>query len=142
MLQKIYSKMYLVSCTNSHHDVTDLVNQEMVENTKTWISWKRIITFLVNEKLLNLCHRWHILRSYRFGAELTFKKVSLELKNLKTNKNTSAPYAYTSLRDIFYVCDQLCQKANVSLMEWIEWDSTALEKKLTLFQKYENQSKL
>ena len=26
---------YSVSCTNTHHDVTDLVNHEMVKNTKT-----------------------------------------------------------------------------------------------------------
>ena len=36
MVQKIYSKMYLVSCTDTHHDVTDSVNYGMVENTKTW----------------------------------------------------------------------------------------------------------
>ena len=33
--QKIYSKMYLVSCTNTHRDVTDSVNYGMVKNTKT-----------------------------------------------------------------------------------------------------------
>ena len=26
VVQKIYSKMHLVSCTNTHHDITDLVN--------------------------------------------------------------------------------------------------------------------
>ena len=30
-----YSKIHLVSCTNTHHDVTDLVNHGMVKNTKT-----------------------------------------------------------------------------------------------------------
>ena len=25
-------------CTNTHHDVTDLVNHGIVKNTKTWIS--------------------------------------------------------------------------------------------------------
>ena len=29
------SKMYLVSCADTHHDVTDLVNLELNENTKT-----------------------------------------------------------------------------------------------------------
>ena len=28
-------EMHLVSCTNTHRDVTDLVNHEMVKNTKT-----------------------------------------------------------------------------------------------------------
>ena len=26
--------MYPVSCTNTHHDVTDLLNHEIVKNTK------------------------------------------------------------------------------------------------------------
>ena len=29
------SKMHLISCTNTHCDVTDLVNNGMVKNTKT-----------------------------------------------------------------------------------------------------------
>ena len=65
--------MHLVSCTNTHHDVTDLVNHGMVKNTKTWISWERNIIFLWSKKILNLGFRWHILRSYRFLAEVTFK---------------------------------------------------------------------
>ena len=40
---------------------------------KTWITWKRNITFLQNNKILNLCLRWHILRSYHFVTEATFK---------------------------------------------------------------------
>ena len=70
---KIYSKMHLVSCTNTHHDVTNLVNHGMIKNTKTWISWERNIIFLRYKKLLNLRFRWHILRSYRFVAEVTFR---------------------------------------------------------------------
>ena len=72
VVQKIYSEMHLVSCTNTHHDVADLVNHK-VKNTKTWISWERNITFLRN-KILNLCLGWQILRSYRF---VIFKKLSL-----------------------------------------------------------------
>ena len=73
MVQKIYSKVYPVLCTNTHHDVTYLVNQWMVINTKTWISREGNITFLWNKKILNLCIRWHIWSSYRFVAEVTFK---------------------------------------------------------------------
>ena len=73
VVQKLYSKMHLISCTNTHHDVTDLVNHGMVKNTKTWISWERNIIFLQNKKILNLCFGWHILRSYHFVAEVTFK---------------------------------------------------------------------
>ena len=75
MVQKIYSKMHLVSCTNTHRDVTDLVNHGMVKNTKTWISWERNIIFLRNLNILNLCFRWHILSSYRFVGEVTFKEL-------------------------------------------------------------------
>ena len=39
-------KMHPISCTNTYHDVTDLVNHEMTGNTKTWISRERTITFL------------------------------------------------------------------------------------------------
>ena len=64
--------MPVVWCTNTHRNVTDLVNHGMVKNTYTWISWERNIIFLRNKKSLNLCFRWHILRSYRFLAEVTF----------------------------------------------------------------------
>ena len=36
VIQKIYSKMHPVSCTNTHHDVTDLVNHGLVNKAKTW----------------------------------------------------------------------------------------------------------
>ena len=72
-IQKIYSEMYLVLCTDTHRDITDLVNHGMVKNTKTWISWEWNITFPRNKKILNLHLKWHILRSYHFEAEVTFK---------------------------------------------------------------------
>ena len=72
MAQKIFSKMHPVLCTYTHHDVIDLVNHGMLKKTKTWMSWKRNIIFLRNKKILNMCLRWHILRSYRFLAEVTF----------------------------------------------------------------------
>ena len=70
------------SCTNTHHDVTDLVNHGMV---KTWISFEQNIIFLRSKKILNLCLRWYILRSYRFVVVVTFKppqniyKVNIQL---------------------------------------------------------------
>ena len=48
----------------------------MVRNTKTWISWEQNIIFLQNKNILNLCFRWHTLRSYQFVAEVTFKVAS------------------------------------------------------------------
>ena len=53
--------------------VTDLVNHGMVKSTKTGISSEWNIIFLQKKKILNLCFRWHILRSYHFVAEVTFK---------------------------------------------------------------------
>ena len=68
----IHSKMHPVSWTNTH-DVTDFVNNGMVKNTKTWISWERNRTFRKNKTILNLCLIWHIFRSYRSVAEVNFK---------------------------------------------------------------------
>ena len=82
---KRYSEMHLVSCTNTHRDVTDLVNHGMVKNTKIWISWERNIIFLRNKKILNLCFRWHILINYGFVAEVTFKSKN---QNIDLNFNT------------------------------------------------------
>ena len=44
-------------CTNTHHDVRDLLNRGIVKNTKTWISWEQKITFLRNKQILKLCLR-------------------------------------------------------------------------------------
>ena len=35
VVQNVYLKMQPLSCINTHHDVIDLVNYGMVENTKT-----------------------------------------------------------------------------------------------------------
>ena len=72
MVQNLYSKMHLASCTNTHHDVTNLINHEMVKNSNTWISEERNITFLQNKEILNLWRRWHIWRSYHFVVEIAF----------------------------------------------------------------------
>ena len=42
--------MHPVSCADTHHDVTDLINHGMVKYTKTWIPWGRNIIFLQNKK--------------------------------------------------------------------------------------------
>ena len=72
VVQKTYSKMYLVSYTNAHRDVTDSVKHGMTKNAKTWISWEWNVILLRNKEFLNLCLRCHILRSYHFLAEVTF----------------------------------------------------------------------
>ena len=52
--------MHPVLCTNTHHDVTDLVNHGMVKNAKTRITSEQKTTFLRNKKILNLCLKWSI----------------------------------------------------------------------------------
>ena len=72
LVQKICWKIHPVSFTNTHHEFTDLLNHGIVKNTKTWIFWEQNIAFLWNEKILHLCLRWHILRSYCFVVGETF----------------------------------------------------------------------
>ena len=69
----IYLKMHPVSCSNTHHEVTHMVNHGKVENTKTWTSWEGNITFLPNKKIVNVCLRLHILRTYYFLVYASFK---------------------------------------------------------------------
>ena len=42
--------MHPVSCANTH-DVTDLLNHGMDENTKTWISWEQKFFYKVKKFL-------------------------------------------------------------------------------------------
>ena len=62
LVEQIYSKMHHVSCTNAYHEVTVLVDHEMIKNTKSWTYRERNITFLRNKIILNVCLIWHILR--------------------------------------------------------------------------------
>ena len=64
--------MYPSSWTNTR-DGTDLVNHAMVKNTKTW-NISRTKLFHETKKFLT-CLRLHILQSYRFAAEATFKEI-------------------------------------------------------------------
>ena len=66
--KRYIQKMPLLSYTNTHHDVADVVNYGMVKNSTIWISWEWNITFLQNKKILNMCLIWNILRSYCFVA--------------------------------------------------------------------------
>ena len=97
VIQKIHSKICLVSCTNTRSDVTDLVKHEMAENTKTWISWEQNILFIRNKKILNLCLRWYILRSYFFAAEVTFIVKKTNWVEQAKNSPSALYLAQTSL---------------------------------------------
>ena len=109
VVQKIYPNMYLVSCTNTHRDVTNSVNHGMV--TKTWISWERNRIFLRNKKILNLCLRWHILRSYRFVAEITFDICQFKFLQYKV----MSMYIYLTARCGRYQCFSLISMSSTFL---------------------------
>ena len=49
--------------------------------------------FLRNKKNLNLCFRWHILRSYRFVAEVTFNDVRVIATCLDCMNNIDHKFA-------------------------------------------------
>ena len=57
--------MHHGSCTNTHNDVTDLVNHKMVKNAKAWISREQDITFL------------QVKKSLTCASDDTFLKLSL-----------------------------------------------------------------
>ena len=46
--------------------------------------------FLENKKILNLCHRWHILRSYWFVAVITFNRKTKDWKNAVNSQTRKA----------------------------------------------------
>ena len=72
VIQKIYSKMHPVSCTNTH-DVADLPNHGMAKNTKTWKYHENRTTFLRSEKILNLCFRWNVFEKLLFSSRGNLK---------------------------------------------------------------------
>ena len=54
VVERIYSKTHPFSCTDTHHNVTYLVNHVIVKKTKTLMPCNRNVTSLINEKI-NLC---------------------------------------------------------------------------------------
>ena len=79
---KIYSKMYLVSCANTHRHVADSVNHGMLKNTKTWISWERNVIFLRNKKFL-ICATddafWEVIVKGLFYQNMIIFRLNLYL---------------------------------------------------------------
>ena len=55
MVYKIFLKMHSVSCTNTHHDVTDLVNHGMVKNKKNMNILKTECNFFYKIKKILTC---------------------------------------------------------------------------------------
>ena len=74
-LHDVWFKRYIQKCTLSHVlilIVTSLI-WKIMESLKIQKLEERNIIFLRNKKILNLRFRWHILRSYGFVAEVTFR---------------------------------------------------------------------
>ena len=63
-----------VSCTNTHHDVT--IWQIMGWLKIQTLEYLENGTFLRNKKVLKLCLRQHILRTYSFVMEVTYNNIS------------------------------------------------------------------
>ena len=107
MAQKICSKMHSVSCTNTHYEITDLVNHGMVKNTKTWISQEQNLTFWWNKKICNQCFRWHILRSDGFVAEITFNQAIGPEPNLQFSQSPifSLFYPESNTKNSLNLCE-------------------------------------
>ena len=74
--------MQPVSCTNTHHDVTDLVIHGMVKIQKLEYIENGTELFLKINKILNLWYRSDILRSYQFVAEVNFKHLQSKEQDL------------------------------------------------------------
>ena len=80
LLHELWLQRYIQKCILFHVLILIMTSQiwqitGWLKNTKTWMSWERNITFLRNKKILNLDLRWHILRSYHFVTEVTFKDI-------------------------------------------------------------------
>ena len=80
-LHELWFKRYIQKCTLPRVLILIVTSQILwvMGWLKTWISWERNIIFL------NLCLSWHILRSYRFLAEVTFKTKFGNVYNLSIN---------------------------------------------------------
>ena len=76
VVHKIYAKKFAVSCTNTHHDLIDLGNHEMVQNAKTWLSWEQKITFLGNKKTLT-CASFYISENIFFQEHLVALRIHI-----------------------------------------------------------------
>ena len=82
-------------CTDSYHDLTDLVNHGMVENAKVLISWERNITSLRNEKFLTCTSNdtfWEviILKSQTsIALNIRISRVGIKFLRWTLNSNKS-----------------------------------------------------
>ena len=112
--------MHPFSCNSTYLDVTDLVNHRRVKNRKNWISSEQNTTFLQNKKILNLCFKWHILRSYCFVAEITFNIRSIIWKKsvICVNLIKLAPTTQRKIPESQPKHPQVCPENPVKHLRW------------------------
>ena len=88
LVQKIYTKMYPISCTNTHHDVTDLINHGMVKIQKfeylengTWLFYerKKSLTCALYDKL------WEVIVFQRRLPLSLRRMISLHIYYIASN---------------------------------------------------------
>ena len=85
----------------------------MVKNVKTWISWERNITFLWNKKIIILCIRLHILRTYCFVVEVTLTFSLMDWAIYLLSRIT------TEVALFFYFCVFLIKYIVSVILVWI-----------------------
>ena len=78
-LYELYFKRYIYKCTLSHVLILFIVSQ--ILQIMGWFlktgSLEQNINFLQNEKILNLCFRWFVLRFFDFVVDVTFNSFDL-----------------------------------------------------------------
>ena len=125
---KRYIQKWTVSCTNTHHDVTDLLNHGIVKNTKKWIYWEPSLNFLQNKKIRNMCLKWHILRSSRFVAEVTFNCLTT-IQNIRWQRKLR------SLR-VLYLIREMLLKVNYFATDKVKSLLNSIKSEMILFCVY------
>ena len=76
-LNELWFKRHIQKYTLSH--VLIIIMMSQIWWIMGWLETQKlgylenVATYLWNKKILNLCLRWHILRSYHFVADVIFK---------------------------------------------------------------------
>ena len=98
--------MHHVLCTNTYLNVIDLVNHEIVKNTKTWISWERNTNFLQSKKKSSLVpHMTHFENLSSCSGGFLYHKLILFSEN---NYKNQAHIFYQNHLLVLYTLEIFC----------------------------------
>ena len=139
MVKKIYLKIRPVSCTNTHHNATDLGNYGMIKNTKTWIYWEWNLMFgMEHNWLLSNCSRllnWKGPETFPQSPKLSKrfqKNVSLAYIYQLTNWSKMHPvWCSNTHRDVTNFVNHGMAKNTKTWISW-EWNLMFLQNKKIL----------